>query len=634
MSFYLHSRTKYVNHLLFGSAVLIFAYTTLRAVVLSITWDEAFSYLQFVRHHILIPQKFESMDANNHLLNTWLDIQLTKVFGVNELVLRLPSLMAHFLFLLYSYKYVKTLENKWISLAAFLVVNLNPYLLDFFSLSRGYGLSLGLMMVSVYYLYVFVVDDGGKKAAVWSLLTAVLAVFANFVLLNYLLVLVAALLMVYIQKSLVLEQQSVKLKLFVFLKNSWLLIAIFFITMVLVLPIVFKLKEAQALYFGGTNGVWQDTISTLVNRSFYELDYGYWLQRFVKFFIVLVLSGTFLFLAVKEYQGRFSKQCSFLLILIAMIVLCGFINSAQHHLFGTPYLMERTALLFIPLFNILLVGLFNELFKSDERFVLILYWVCIFTCLHFVRSVNFKYVLEWKTNWCAKQMVKDLDALKVIPENKNSISICSPLAFMQSVNFYRAVENKVWINTVNATKEIDLTNDYLLLESEQLKGLNPNNIDVLKRYPLTNAVLVKSKLKNGKVKLMHQEIQNFETTTEKYFVMLPDMEYGPSIVLAIPDSLLGHKAEVVFKARILSPADDVLYTSVVCSFENKGGSYLWRRAFVKDYITKANEWTDIYFTCNVPKESKPNDIQKFYFWNPNKRLLHIESLEYKWLSYE
>jgi hypothetical protein len=188
MALPLNTGTKYATKLLIFFGVLLFLYTATRACLLSITWDEAFSYLQFVRHHILIPVKYESMDANNHLLNTWLDIQLIKCFGVNEFVLRLPALFAHLLFLVFSYKFVKGFENKWIALASFLVINLNPYLLDFFSLSRGYGLSIGLMMSSVYYLYVFVTSGCKTKYAILSVIIGALATLANFVVLNYFLV--------------------------------------------------------------------------------------------------------------------------------------------------------------------------------------------------------------------------------------------------------------------------------------------------------------------------------------------------------------------------------------------------------------------------------------------------------------
>src|ERR1019366_4686768 len=118
---------KSADKIIFFLALLIFSYTLIRAYQLSFTWDESFSYLQFVRNGILFPDKYEKMDANNHLLNTWLNIHLIKYFGVSEFVLRLPSLCSHLLFLFFSYKLVKDFQSIWLVVASFLIINLNPY---------------------------------------------------------------------------------------------------------------------------------------------------------------------------------------------------------------------------------------------------------------------------------------------------------------------------------------------------------------------------------------------------------------------------------------------------------------------------------------------------------------------------
>ncbi len=77
----------------------------------------------------------------------------------------------------------------------------------------------------------------------------------------------------------------------------------------------------------------------------------------------------------------------------------------------------------------------------------------------------------------------------------------------------------------------------------------------------------------------------------------------------------------------------MLYSSIVCAFENKEGAYVWKRMFVKDFIQHANNWTDIYYTSIVPTDAKSGDIVKFYIWNPNKITLDIKQIELKWLNY-
>jgi hypothetical protein len=167
---------KNIKFILFVFGTLLFSYTAARAYLLSITWDEAYSFIGYViNSEIAYPDSFGDMSANNHLLISWIDIILVKWFGASELILRLPSLLAHLLFLVFSAKLLSHFQNKWVLLASFLIINLNPYLLDFFSLARGYGLSIGLMMTSIYYLYAFQ-KEFKNKFANYSLLFAALSV--------------------------------------------------------------------------------------------------------------------------------------------------------------------------------------------------------------------------------------------------------------------------------------------------------------------------------------------------------------------------------------------------------------------------------------------------------------------------
>src|SRR5262249_21108054 len=118
-----------------------------------------------------------------------------KLFGNTELSLRLPTLFGYLLYLGGGVWLLMRLQNVWLSIAGFLLLNLNPFLLDFFFLSRGYGLALGFLMLSLalftnaylhktkpdFILYLF-----GSAAA------GGLAVLANFAFLDFYAPLLAA----------------------------------------------------------------------------------------------------------------------------------------------------------------------------------------------------------------------------------------------------------------------------------------------------------------------------------------------------------------------------------------------------------------------------------------------------------
>src|SRR5665213_1523943 len=156
-----HSKT--INITLWVIGILLFAYTISRAFLLSFTRDESFTYLEYVRKGILVLSHYNTTSANNHLLNTWLMELSSKIFGISEFSLRLPNVLAHTLFLIYSAKLVAKLNSNLLIIGSFLILNLNPFLLDFFSLARGYGLSIALMMASLYYAYIFIAENRNYK---------------------------------------------------------------------------------------------------------------------------------------------------------------------------------------------------------------------------------------------------------------------------------------------------------------------------------------------------------------------------------------------------------------------------------------------------------------------------------------
>lgn len=622
----------YVNKILFVIGAFLFSYTSYRAYVLSFTWDEAFSYLQFVRHGILIPDKYEGMDANNHLLNTLLDIQLIKYFGVSEFVLRMPSLFSHLLFLFFSYKLIKNFQNKWLVLASFLIVNLNPYLLDFFSLSRGYALSLGLMVASIYFLYSYFINEYKNRHAIYCCIFGALATAANFVLLNYFVVSFGLIFIVMLNNAVQKERKTSE-KTLQFLKSISVPALIVFLSLWLLLPIVFKLKEAEALFYGGKIGFWTDTFCTITDRCFYELGYNYWFQRAAKGFVIFITLASLMFVGWKKIKKQLDKNILFLGGLVFMLVMCSLSTIVQHYIFGTLYLIDRTAMFLVVLFNLTFLFFINELSKEWKRTALVSYIACLFFVFHFILSFNLNYVLEWKSNADVKQMVSDLEKVKAIPKEKNSISICIPLSFDQSINYYRAVNNLSWINTVERSKTVNFLDDYLYLEPEQYKGINMDSIEIIKTYSVTNNILARPKFPPNLTKICFTNVLNFEKTKEGQYIIDEKIEYAQGFSYKINDSITNDKnAEVFFKALVKAPdiSKDNLY--IIISFENADGAYVWKRACLKDYIIKQDTWTEVYYTCIVPKETIAGDELKSYIWNPNKQTLVVKNMELKWLS--
>jgi len=164
-----------------------FAYAVLRAIRVPFTIDEAQTYIRYLS---AAPSAiFDFGVANNHFLNTLLAKLFSSIFGSGELVLRLPSLLSYALYLYFGFRLLDRFVSPMTAVLGFLLLNLNPYVLDFFSLSRGYGLSLGLTMASLHFFLRFLAgpgrgSPGRPRDAALSLAAGAAAVLSNFSLLT------------------------------------------------------------------------------------------------------------------------------------------------------------------------------------------------------------------------------------------------------------------------------------------------------------------------------------------------------------------------------------------------------------------------------------------------------------------
>ena len=158
------------------------AFVTARAVRLSLTYDEAAAYIRYIA-----PRTFPDFAAGplavfnfevatNHFLATVATKLIVAFTGASELALRVPALAGYAMYLWFSARLLQQHTTRIVAIAGFLLLNLNPYLLDFFGLSRGYGLSIGLMMGGLYFLF--------RNQLLRMFVFATAAVLANFSMLN------------------------------------------------------------------------------------------------------------------------------------------------------------------------------------------------------------------------------------------------------------------------------------------------------------------------------------------------------------------------------------------------------------------------------------------------------------------
>ncbi|MGB1316695.1 MAG: hypothetical protein ACPG5W_00740, partial [Flavobacteriales bacterium] len=235
--------------------------------------------------------------------------------------------------------------------SGFLILNLNPYLLDFFSLARGYGLASAFTLGSIVF-YVKWLKSYRYGRLVVSLVFASTAVLCNFSLVNLFLALVALVIL----EVVVSDASSFKKTPIIFLVGI-----VTGLTILLVVRPIAELLNNQELFFGGSSGVWSDTITSLILRSTgSNLDKLNSLV-FAGFALtsLIVLIGAVA--KIRNPKNRFKGVTATLLVLLLILLSL----QLQNWFFGTKFLFQRTALFLIPIY---LVGLVLALQEIGKRF--------------------------------------------------------------------------------------------------------------------------------------------------------------------------------------------------------------------------------------------------------------------------
>lgn len=170
-----------------GLAMLagVFAINVYRAATQSLTCDEAYSYEKYIDAPLSSAFTSSVFSANDHVLFTFLTRLAAGVFGHSELAIRLVSLLGGLGYLILAYLLARRLfQRPWMMLLAVAALTLNPFIVDYLSAARGYGLALGLFIGALYVVIGALVkidgDAGAKRLTLASFLLG-LSIAANLV---------------------------------------------------------------------------------------------------------------------------------------------------------------------------------------------------------------------------------------------------------------------------------------------------------------------------------------------------------------------------------------------------------------------------------------------------------------------
>jgi hypothetical protein len=450
-------------------------YVITRALAISFTVDESISYTQ----HVLtsLPDIFRYnvplASSNNHLLNTLLMKAAGRYLGPTEFALRLPNVIAYCGYLWASGLIVRRVRGDRLMLPAFLLLVVNPFLLDWFSLARGYGLGLALMLGSLYFVIRALERRPCQTKDLYpASILASLTVIANIPFLDYFLAFLVWVTCIVLLDQMTLRQGSRRrLPLLTIVPPFAPLILALVIALAIMAPPILKLHRMGEFYYGGTRGFWPDTLGSLSRATLYGAPTTNALVPVLPVVALVLFSAPVvaaLIMLVREGSIALRRPGP---TAVGITLLTATLPILEHYLIGTRFRLDRTAIDLIPLFCLSLVAWSRSDFASlklglvgDRVFATALTTISGLALVNLAVSVNWMHPYYIDYDASTKQMMADLSLdYRTRQGGHGAVTLAVPPYVDATVNFYRITWKMSWLKPVvsnSLTRECDCTYVY------------------------------------------------------------------------------------------------------------------------------------------------------------------------------
>jgi hypothetical protein len=613
-------------------AILLFSYVIIRAIKLSLVWDEAYTFFEYVRNPNWLPRYYNYMSANDHLLNTWLVKCSVFLFGESEFALRLPNVLASgFYFFAIGNILEKLFTKRLHILLAFAILTLNPFTLDFFSAARGYGISLAMLLCGIMQVTNYVFGKNEIRHAIYAQLFLIAATLANLTMIHVLLAVSILLL----------------LNRFLFHRVGRLPVHIILLTIFPVLtiagliPYYKHLKEANALFYGEEAKSLADTFLSLSKASFYNAFYSSVCVPVMTILISAIPLVSVIHLmrnadsAMKTNQGRW-------IIFITMTLFFTIAGPMLLHLiFRTNFLSGRTALFYLPLIILNFIGIILISPTRLKNNILVL-TACV-AFLHFTYAGNLHSFYEWKEQADVKEAMQKLRKQEISPDQKVYAQIISTdLPYEEQINYYRMRFGMNQFSHAARKENIPQCSFYYLPISN--KDSLSKSDSLISYFEYSGTALFRKRNQDPQsLKQVLGVWEDFENTTADPFYGLKKdtafignrgafaggkKQYSMYVELVIADSVKGNfvaslNCRLLYYTRNTSAL-------LVFSFDD-GKDEKWGAMHVNELPEKPGCWSLTNWTRPVPPGTKK---MRVYLWNRDETPVLMDNVGIKVFAYQ
>ena len=436
--------------------LLSFLYVLVRASTVFYVHDECVTKWSYMIDWNFIPYS-GYLDANNHLLNSLLGGAFFRIFEVDHiLIYRLPNILAYLVFAFAALSFRRFFNSRASHLGLLIVLCFSSYLIEFFGVARGYGLSWAFLLLGIFAQMVYYRSASHK----WLLLTAtslLLASYANLALLILSLFGFGLLLIKAIKKPLQL-----------------LLLLPFIGMLVYLTDYAFVLQNSGKFYLGEMQGFLQTSLIPLLEKTF-GTDH-------LVLLALILFSGIFLMLWLPfkqlQYRSWIPKAELIPHVYLVVSILSFFL---LNYLLGVRFPENRAAAHLILLFSLCLIYTLDQMRLHKGALV-----IASLFLLNFGVQANFTHFKEWEHEHFDKAL------LDLIPLEEKGLPPTTGSRFWQIDNEMALVHDLPMRAMQDMGGQADSLQDYMIVLPEDNPGIIHTH-ELIYQDPISSLSLFKRK---------------------------------------------------------------------------------------------------------------------------------------------
>jgi hypothetical protein len=361
-----------------GISLCLTVFLVFRAILVPMAHDEIATFYYFVQSGKVSPF-LSNIDTNNHFLNSLLTWIFYHFFGSSPLALRLSNLVFIPVFFYFLIKISGLLRSRIFGYTLFVTLAFTLHYIEFLALSRGYGMSMALMLGSIYFL-LEAINSRNRKSFVLSLLFIFIASTANLALIN-----TYALILAFIFVILVFDAP----------KNVKSILGIVGVAGILPLSLIVSqvlyIKSNNGLIAGSPENFWTTTIKSLFSYLF-ETSSSHASLIAVLIFSIVAFLGLVVLFRLKKIGSILHSQPLVLFYLLGGNILTILVLGI---FLKVNYPDDRIGLYLYPLAISSLIFLLDYLL-ADKKWKFVAAVPFLIVPLHFLIYSNTSYSIWYK----------------------------------------------------------------------------------------------------------------------------------------------------------------------------------------------------------------------------------------------